>query len=86
MQQKEDIDAVLAEIDGVEECRRRLKEDGAAARAGRRRAMGWTAPPRAPAAPVERRLRKRHTRYAACPDGAGFAGRPGLPRSARPKP
>ena len=31
MQQKEDIDAVLAEIDGVErECRRRLKEDGAA--------------------------------------------------------
>src|SRR4249919_66511 len=36
MQQKEDIDAVLAEIDGVErECRRRLKEDGAAARAGR---------------------------------------------------
>ena len=35
MQQKEDIDAVLAEIDGVErECRRRLKEDGAAAQAG----------------------------------------------------
>ena len=35
MQQREDIDAVLAEIDGVErECRRRLKEDGAAARAG----------------------------------------------------
>jgi len=37
MQQKEDIDAVLAEIDGVEkECRRRLKEDGAAARAAGR--------------------------------------------------
>lgn len=37
MQQKEDIDAVLAEIDGVErECRRRLKEDGAAARPGGR--------------------------------------------------
>jgi DNA-binding transcriptional MerR regulator len=36
LQQKEDIDAVLAEIDGVErECRRRLKEDGAAARNGR---------------------------------------------------
>ena len=35
LQQKEDIDAVLAEIDGVErECRRRLKEEGAAARAG----------------------------------------------------
>ena len=35
LQQREDIDAVLAEIDGVErECRRRLKEDGAAARAG----------------------------------------------------
>jgi hypothetical protein len=28
MQQKEDIDAVLAEIDGVErDCRRRLKEE-----------------------------------------------------------
>ena len=39
MQQKEDIDAVLAEIDGVErECRRRLKEDGAAARAAGRAA------------------------------------------------
>jgi len=37
LQQKEDIDAVLAEIAGVErECRRRLKEDGAAARAGGR--------------------------------------------------
>ena len=34
MQQKEDIDAVLAEIDGVErECRRRLKDDGAPATA-----------------------------------------------------
>ena len=30
LQQKEDIDAVLAEIDGVErECRRRLKDEGA---------------------------------------------------------
>ena len=39
LQQKEDIDAVLAEIDGVErECRRRLKEDVAAARAGGSRA------------------------------------------------
>jgi hypothetical protein len=29
MQQKEDIDAVLAEIEGVErDCRRRLKEEG----------------------------------------------------------
>ena len=42
LQQKEDIDAVLAEIDGVErECRRRLKDEGAPragpARAGRRR-------------------------------------------------
>jgi DNA-binding transcriptional MerR regulator len=37
MQQKEDIDAVLAEIDGVErECRRRLKDEVAAARAGGR--------------------------------------------------
>jgi DNA-binding transcriptional MerR regulator len=37
LQQKEDIDAVLAEIDGVErECRRRLKEDGAAAKSGSR--------------------------------------------------
>jgi DNA-binding transcriptional MerR regulator len=37
LQQKDDIDAVLAEIDGVErECRRRLKTDGAAARAGGR--------------------------------------------------
>ena len=37
LQQKEDIDAVLAEIDGVErECRRRLKDEGAAARAGGR--------------------------------------------------
>jgi len=36
LQQREDIDAVLAEIDGVErECRRRLKDDhAAAARAG----------------------------------------------------
>jgi DNA-binding transcriptional MerR regulator len=33
LQQKEDIDAVLAEIDGVErECRRRLKEERAAPR------------------------------------------------------
>jgi DNA-binding transcriptional MerR regulator len=33
LQQKEDIDAVLAEIDGVErECRRRLKEERTAAR------------------------------------------------------
>lgn len=33
MQQKEDIDAVLAEIDGVErDCRRRLREQAAAAR------------------------------------------------------
>jgi len=40
LQQKEDIDAVLAEIDGVErECRRRLKEDGAAGR-GSPRASG----------------------------------------------
>src|SRR5207244_5290208 len=32
-QQKEDIDAVLAEIDGIErECRRRLKDERAAAR------------------------------------------------------
>ena len=52
LQQKEDIDAVLAEIDGVErECRRRLKEDGAAARAAgaprsrRRPASGAAAPP-----------------------------------------
>jgi DNA-binding transcriptional MerR regulator len=38
MQQKEDIDAVLAEIDGVErECRRRLKDDVAAGRAGSRK-------------------------------------------------
>jgi DNA-binding transcriptional MerR regulator len=37
LQQKEDIDAVLAEIDGVErECRRRLKDEGAVARAGGR--------------------------------------------------
>ncbi len=37
LQQKDDIDAVLAEIDGVErECRRRLKSDGAAARGGGR--------------------------------------------------
>ena len=37
LQQKDDIDAVLAEIDGVErECRRRLKDEGAAARAGGR--------------------------------------------------
>jgi DNA-binding transcriptional MerR regulator len=37
LQQKEDIDAVLAEIDGVErECRRRLKDEGAGPRdAGR---------------------------------------------------
>ena len=35
LQQKEDIDVVLAEIDGVErECRRRLKDEGAVARAG----------------------------------------------------
>lgn len=42
LQQKEDIDAVLAEIEGVErECRRRLKEDGAAVRAeGRATAQG----------------------------------------------
>ena len=40
LQQKEDIDAVLAEIEGVErECRRRLKEDGAAARAEGRAAV-----------------------------------------------
>jgi DNA-binding transcriptional MerR regulator len=33
LQQKEDIDAVLAEIDGVErECRRRLREEAAGAR------------------------------------------------------
>ena len=33
LQQKDDIDAVLAEIDGVErECRRRLKAEGAAAK------------------------------------------------------
>ena len=39
LQQKEDIDAVLAEIDGVErECRRRLKDEGAVARAGGRAA------------------------------------------------
>jgi len=36
MQQKEDIDAVLVEIDGIErECRRRLKEQAAAARPAR---------------------------------------------------
>jgi DNA-binding transcriptional MerR regulator len=57
MQQKEDIDAVLAEIDGVEkECRRRLKEDrrggtGSGTRAGR---PGWTAAAPAP----ERRPRQ----------------------------
>jgi DNA-binding transcriptional MerR regulator len=34
LQQKEDIDAVLAEIDGVErDCRRRLREEAAARRA-----------------------------------------------------
>jgi len=45
LQQKDDIDAVLAEIDGVErECRRRLKEDVAAARAGRRPAAKGRAP------------------------------------------
>jgi DNA-binding transcriptional MerR regulator len=52
MQQKEDIDAVLAEIDGVErECRRRLKEDGAAAKAGGRapaKGEGRSAAPRTP--------------------------------------
>ena len=43
MQQKEDIDAVLAEIDGVErECRRRLKEDGAIARTGGRAGLPGT--------------------------------------------
>jgi DNA-binding transcriptional MerR regulator len=41
MQQKEDIDAVLAEIDGVErECRRRLKADGTPARPGGRAGGG----------------------------------------------
>jgi hypothetical protein len=36
LQQKEDIDAVLAEIDGVErECRRRLREEAPVGRAGR---------------------------------------------------
>ena len=46
LQQKEDIDVVLAEIDGVErECRRRLKDEGAVARAGGR----------APAEPPARR-------------------------------
>ncbi len=44
LQQKEDIDAVLAEIDGVErECRRRLKEEarrGAAPAADARRGAG----------------------------------------------
>ena len=35
LQQKEDIDAVLAEIDGVErDCRRRLKEEARGGRAG----------------------------------------------------
>ena len=34
LQQKEDIDAVLAEIDGIErDCRRRLKDERGAARA-----------------------------------------------------
>ena len=47
LQQKEDIDAVLAEIDGVErECRRRLKEDGAAAKAARRAQPRGEARPR----------------------------------------
>ena len=37
LQQRDDIDAVLAEIDGVErECRRRQKEDSAAARSAGR--------------------------------------------------
>jgi DNA-binding transcriptional MerR regulator len=41
LQQREDIDAVLAEIDGIErECRRRLKEDG----------QGAASAPRAPRA------------------------------------
>ena len=42
LQQKDDIDAVLAEIDGVErECRRRLKSEGAIAKpAGRLAAEG----------------------------------------------
>jgi DNA-binding transcriptional MerR regulator len=39
LQQKEDIDAVLAEIDGVErECRRRLKDEAAAPRGAGARA------------------------------------------------
>jgi DNA-binding transcriptional MerR regulator len=43
MQQKEDIDAVLAEIDGVErECRRRLKDE-----ARRGKLAGRTTPPQA---------------------------------------
>ena len=47
LQQKEDIDAVLAEIDGVErECRRRLKEEGAPRGRRRRRARRARAPPR----------------------------------------
>ena len=41
LQQKDDIDAVLAEIDGIErECRRRLKDEAGAARA---RAQGSAA-------------------------------------------
>ena len=47
MQQKEDIDATLAEIDGIErECRRQLKD--AQARAGATAARGGRPPPGAP--------------------------------------
>ena len=47
LQQKEDIDAVLAEIDGVErECRRRLKEERAGAR-GRAPGVAAAAPGKA---------------------------------------
>ncbi len=55
MQQKEDIDAVLAEIDGVErECRRRLKEDGAAAKSGGRAPAKGEGRPVAPRTPGPR--------------------------------
>ena len=41
LQQKEDIDAVLAEIDGVErDCRRRLKEEARRKAASRRQVSG----------------------------------------------
>lgn len=47
LQQKEDIDAVLAEIDGIDrECRRRLKDErGKAGRPGERQAGAVEPPP-----------------------------------------